>query len=297
MTATDGAREQGTGSLGGSPVPVTGLRWRRVFPGEERQLGVLRRWLALLLPDCPSRDDVTCVATELGTNAVRHTASGRGGWFAAEITWHRAVVRVAVADGGAPGGPQVIGDPDGEHGRGLLVVAGLSARTGVCGDHRGRLVWADVAWDDTGTVEPASSRDRHEAAIRDGQARLASRFAGVPVWFGWSTLLWWALAGGELVAAASAEELASLLRRIVGPASSWPPGTADMASADAQVTGISGRDQRPGIPMPWSKRGCGHLPRGGCDELESAAWDSGRGRWPGERAGQSPVSAAVTARS
>src|ERR1022692_3156278 len=149
MTATDGAREQGTGSLGGSSVPVSGLRWRRVFPGEERQLGVLRRWLALLLPDCAARDDVTCVATELGTNAVRHTASGRGGWFAVEITWHRAVVRVAVADGGAPGGPQVIGDPDGEHGRGLLVVAGPSAPTRGGGVPRGRPCWAHVCWGGT----------------------------------------------------------------------------------------------------------------------------------------------------
>jgi serine/threonine-protein kinase RsbW len=62
----------------------------------------MRRWLASLLPECPAREDVVCVATELGTNAVRHTASGRGAWFAVEVTWHRSVVRVAVADGGAP---------------------------------------------------------------------------------------------------------------------------------------------------------------------------------------------------
>ena len=297
MTATDGAREQGTGSLGGSSVPVTGLRWRRVFPGGEQQLGVLRRWLALLLPDCPARDDVTCVATELGTNAVRHTASGRGGWFAVEITWHRAVVRVAVADGGAPTGPQVVGDPDGEHGRGLLVVAGLSARTGVCGDHRGRLVWADVPWGDAGAVEPASPGDPHEAAIRDGQVGLASRFAGVPVWFGRCTLQWWAFAGGELVAAPSVEELASLLGRIAGPPPAWPPATAGTASADAEAAGISGREQRPGVSMPGPKAGHAHPPRGGHDELDAASWGSGRARRPGERAGRRPVLAAVAARS
>jgi hypothetical protein len=126
------------------------MRWRRDFPGEDCQLGRLRRWLESFLPQCPARDDVACVATELGTNAVRHTASGRGGWFSVEITWLGAALRVAVADGGAVSGPRVIDDPAAEHGRGLLVVQGLSVRSGVRGDHRGRTVWADVPWSDDG---------------------------------------------------------------------------------------------------------------------------------------------------
>jgi hypothetical protein len=130
--------------------------WRREFPGQEQQLAALRRWLQSLLPDCAERDDLACVATELGANAIRHTASGRGGRFAVEITCRRSVVRVAVADGGAPGGPRVIDDPDGENGRGLLVVQGLSLRSGVLGDQRGRLVWADVAWE-TALAVPATS--------------------------------------------------------------------------------------------------------------------------------------------
>ena len=140
------------------------LRWRQVFPGEERQLGMLRQWLSSLLPECPARDDVMCVATELATNAVRHTASGRGGWFAVEITWQRRMVRVAVADCGAPTGPQLIDDPTADHGRGLVLVRGLSERTGVIGDHRGRLMWADNPWDDGGTEPPTPAPDRYEAA-------------------------------------------------------------------------------------------------------------------------------------
>jgi hypothetical protein len=35
---------------------------------------MLRRWLESVLPDRPARDDVACVATELGSNAIRHTA-------------------------------------------------------------------------------------------------------------------------------------------------------------------------------------------------------------------------------
>jgi anti-sigma regulatory factor (Ser/Thr protein kinase) len=79
-----------------------------VIRGEEREVRTVRRWIAGLLPDCASRDDVITVAVELATNAVKFTASGRGGadgWFAIELTWHAAAVRVAVADGGAPQGP------------------------------------------------------------------------------------------------------------------------------------------------------------------------------------------------
>ncbi|HUZ56748.1 MAG TPA: ATP-binding protein, partial [Streptosporangiaceae bacterium] len=197
--------------------PAAEFRWRRAFPGEERQLGLLRRWIALLLPECPARDDVACVATELGTNAIRHTASGQGGWFITEITWYCVVVRVAVADCGAPTGPVLVDDPAAEHGRGLVVVRGLSARTGVVGDARGRLVWADVPWDGAGAVSPVPVPDPYEAAIRDGQAGLARRFGGVQAWFGRSTLQWWALAGRSgLVTAPTVRELASKLARLPG---------------------------------------------------------------------------------
>jgi Histidine kinase-like ATPase domain len=180
---------------------------------------VLRRWLASLLPECPSRDDVISVATELGSNAIRHTASARSGLFAVEVTWHESVVRVAVADGGSPTEPHVIEDPAAEHGRGLLLVRGLSVRTGVTGDHRGRLVWADIAWDASNAPARALSQDPYEAAIRDGQTALARRFADVPAWFGRSTLAWWALAGPDgLVTAPSARELAGLLYRLDAPA-------------------------------------------------------------------------------
>jgi Histidine kinase-like ATPase domain len=191
------------------------LRWRQVFSGEERHLGAMRRWLTSLLPDCPSRDDVLSVATELGNNAVQHTASGRGGWFAVEVGWHRSVVQVAVTDCGGPGEPGVIDDPDGERGRGLLLVRALSVRHGFAGDQRGRIVWAQVAWDDPQDAA-ASSRDPYLAAIRDGEAALAHRFAGVPAWFGRSTLMWWAVVGSEgLVSAPSAPELAELLSRLL----------------------------------------------------------------------------------
>ena len=206
------------------------LRWRRVFPGEERQLAVLRRWLAALLLECPAQDDVMSVASELGANAVRHTASGQDGWFAVEITSRQSMVRVAVADSGAPTQPRVVDDPLGEHGRGLLLVRELSVRTGVIGDRRGRLVWADISRGDAAAADPTACRDPYEAAIRAGQADLVRRFAGVSAWFGRSTLQWWALAGrDELVTAPSAQELADLL------------GRTRHASPPCRATGVSTR--------------------------------------------------------
>ena len=114
MPATSGSLDPASGTPPASARPASGLRWRRVFPGEERQLGVLRRWLTSLCPACPARDDLAMVANELSSNAIRHTASGRGGWFAVEVAWAGPVVRVTVADSGAATEPHVIDDPGSE---------------------------------------------------------------------------------------------------------------------------------------------------------------------------------------
>jgi hypothetical protein len=46
-------------------------------------------------------------------------------------------------------------------------------RRGICGDHRGRLVWGDVFWD--GSPPPPAAASGYEAAIRDGLAGLAGQ--------------------------------------------------------------------------------------------------------------------------
>ena len=203
------------------PPPVQ--RWRRVFPGAEAELRRIRSWLAELLPSGPAREDVVTVATELAANAVRHTASGANGFFAVELTWQvrPVTVRVAVADSGArttphlePGtdplgpGPLGIGSPGAgplsvdqlgsdqlsEHGRGLRVVRALAERTGVCGDHRGRLVWAEIRWTPDGSAQP-DFPDGYEASLRDIHAVLAARYPEAGIWFGRTTMQWWALIG------------------------------------------------------------------------------------------------------
>ncbi len=205
----------------------TELRWRRVFPGDERAIGALRHWLASLLPECAARDDVVAVSVELATNAVKFASSAHGGWFAVEITWHGQTVRVAVADGGGPTVPHVVDDPMGDHGRGLVMVRALARRTGVSGDERGRLVWAEVPWTGDGAVALLSSPDAFETAIRQDEAALSRRFAGVAIWFGRRTLQWWALPGNRLLTAPSAGELAESLDHMLRFAPRLPRGAVN----------------------------------------------------------------------
>ena len=188
------ADSEGRAPAAGPWLPA--LRWRRVFPGEARELAALRRFLAVLLPECAARDDVMCVATELSSNALRHTASGHGGRFAVEIVWDTAAVHLAVSDGGAPSGPRVVDDPRQENGRGLLLVRALSRSCGACGDQRGRVVWADVPWADA----EAASLGRRVAAVGDGGEILGGGLTKVPGWLG-QPMLPCGLAGPDGLAA------------------------------------------------------------------------------------------------
>ncbi len=128
-----------------APPGISLRRWR-VFPGHGRQLGLMRRWLESVLPEGPARDDVASVASELASNAIRHTRSGRGGAFVVEIAATRETVRVAVTDGGALQEPRFVENPGGESGRGLALVRALARNTGVRGDRRSRMVWAELPW-------------------------------------------------------------------------------------------------------------------------------------------------------
>ncbi len=119
-------------------------RSHRIFPGKADQLGFLRQWLTARWPECAALADVLSVTTELASNAIRHTRSGQNGFFEVEIIHAQKTVRVIVADSGAEGAPRIIDDPDGETGRGLLLVSALSVDTGISGNCDGRSIWADV---------------------------------------------------------------------------------------------------------------------------------------------------------
>ena len=157
------------------------MRWCKVFPGQEDQIPCVRTFVSQLLADHPDRADIVMCAAELAANAVRHTASGRDGFFATEVTWTGLTVRVAVADGGAgtwpPLGPDLTA-AGADSGLGRL--AQLASRCGTEGDHRGRVVWAQFLADRT--ASPAASRlhrpraRRHlDAAVRGAVHRRRGR--------------------------------------------------------------------------------------------------------------------------
>ena len=62
----------------GGPVMAVSS-WARAFPGTPEQVRIARRFVASLLDGSPVRDDAVYAASELFTNGVRHTASGRPG--------------------------------------------------------------------------------------------------------------------------------------------------------------------------------------------------------------------------
>lgn len=207
---TSPGNDLGTGPRVRDPFP----RSRRVFAGRDDQVREVRRWLTGLLPGAPERDDVVVVAVELVTNAIRHTASGRGGLVMVEVTWCGPVLRIAVADDGTPDGPrlaagracpaEVAGGPArlapaelapaglAECGRGLHLVRALAVSTGVCGDRRGRLVWADIGWTGAGPAAPplpppqagcrrsVPGQARREAGDQAGRGPAERALAAVP---------------------------------------------------------------------------------------------------------------------
>jgi hypothetical protein len=186
----------------------------------------------------------------------------------------------------------MIEDPDGEHGRGLLLVQGLSLRTGVTGGRDGRFVWAEVAWDGPPPAF-AALQDWDEAAILEDEAALARRFAGVPAWFGRSTQEWWALASPtELVAAPTAPELAVLLDRLLKTRRILRQDTATKVHSD-EVTrryGLPDTARRLAPrPRPGPSAGHGCQGRGPDDRLHRS--EAGPG-WP--MATRWPHSAAVS---
>jgi serine/threonine-protein kinase RsbW len=157
------------------PVLVSELgtpRCVRVFPGEPRQVPLVRAWVARALSGCPVQDALVTCVSELAANAIEHTASGVGGEFIVEVAWPAdGAARVAVTDAGSPREPApgqaawpaeadsaeaAAADDDcaglalAEGGRGLILVAACSSRWGYrdvgADEGAGRIVWAEATW-------------------------------------------------------------------------------------------------------------------------------------------------------
>lgn len=144
---------------------------RRRFPGLPSQIAYARRFVARQLVASPELTTATLLTSELATNAITHSASGRAtGKF--EVCVHLAPgwARVEVRDLG-----NVAEEPEPqhrdpydttEHGRGLDLVEALSSKWGTepRGDGMGRKVWFELVWD---RGCETSAEDADEAVLSD----------------------------------------------------------------------------------------------------------------------------------
>lgn len=146
----------------GAIAPTEAADHRIAFAGQAASVGAMRDWVARCLRRCPfdhppeMAEDLLVCASEIGTNAVRHSRSGLpGGIFTACLWLRSAQVRLEVADmGPRPGRPTLpridpaaLDDGAAENGRGLGYVYTLC--NGRCGstappDPRGHAVWCEL---------------------------------------------------------------------------------------------------------------------------------------------------------
>ncbi len=100
-----------------------------------------------VLGGCPVSDDAVLLTSELVTNAITHTASGKGGKVT--VTEYRADtrVRIEVRDDGSDEIPVVRPRGDArDSGYGLGLVELMAHRWGHRGGRRGRIVWFMLEW-------------------------------------------------------------------------------------------------------------------------------------------------------
>lgn len=120
----------------------------RTFRGSPASVSEARKFVSEQLAGCPARETLMICVSELCANAIRHTASGRGGTFIVEVARPRdGVARVAVTDDGGSSAPAVrTAHPLAEGGRGLALVAACTTRWGYAEAYPGRTVWAEATW-------------------------------------------------------------------------------------------------------------------------------------------------------
>jgi serine/threonine-protein kinase RsbW len=128
------------------PLALVMPSWARVFPGRPQQAGAARRFVASLLDGSPFRDDAVVVVSELFTNAVQHTDSGKpGGLVVVQVSRWLFAVRLAVTDQGSSRPPFICGAAPGElaeNGNGLRMVSHLAESLDWHDDAAGRTICA-----------------------------------------------------------------------------------------------------------------------------------------------------------
>jgi anti-sigma regulatory factor (Ser/Thr protein kinase) len=120
---------------------------RRIFPGSGDQVGRARQFVGQVLGVCPVLDDALLLTSELVTNAITHTDSGKGGKVIVTVYLGDTRVRVDVQDDGSDQVPAARPhDEAADSGYGLGLVELMAHRWGHRGGQRGRIVWFMLEW-------------------------------------------------------------------------------------------------------------------------------------------------------
>jgi anti-sigma regulatory factor (Ser/Thr protein kinase) len=120
-----------------SPLTVTAT-----LPGTPESVRIARQLIREALPECLRAGDLMLAVTELGTNAITHSASGQGGSFTVRLGTSPGWARIEITDDG-PAASQ----PTPRNGWGLAIVVGITDRVGTVIQPDGcRIAWAEVTW-------------------------------------------------------------------------------------------------------------------------------------------------------
>ncbi len=132
-------------------MPTAVVLGSLTIPGRPEQVSRARAYVAELAG--PAAETAALLTSELVTNAVLHTSSGRdGGTVTVVVMDVPDGLLVEIIDDGSPAsGPEVNGDRYATHGHGLFLVERLAARWGYLQGSAGTTVWFQIGAGD----EPA----------------------------------------------------------------------------------------------------------------------------------------------
>jgi anti-sigma regulatory factor (Ser/Thr protein kinase) len=118
-----------------------------VLPGVPESVREARALVRRHLGAGPAAEAAALCVSELVTNAIAYTRSGRpGGTFAVSVQEVPDGIVVRVRDGGARTSPHLASpESSSEHGRGLLIVAAVAAEWGTEPASTGRSTWCRIA--------------------------------------------------------------------------------------------------------------------------------------------------------
>ncbi len=169
MDTPAGGRQRRSGS-----TPRASILGSVTVAGEPEQVSLVRQFIArtLTVAGLPGIDSdaATLLTSELVTNALLHTDSGRpGGSVTVVIRGLPDGLLVEVVDDGAAGTPVVKDDALAGEGQGLFLVQQMAAQWGYLRDNAGTTVWFYLAAPPPSGGGPSGTRrggDQHRAAAK-----------------------------------------------------------------------------------------------------------------------------------